>query len=103
MPPSVKSLLEKYGNAKINGIILNKTPVESAVQFLLNKFSNNSSNFNTELTKLPYDSIYHLQVIFNTSKGRVVLEKNERVNMAERPIETETMNVPFNSNLIIRL
>ncbi len=41
-------------------------------------------------------------MIFTTDKGRVVLEKNERVNMAERPKETEILNVPFNNNLTIR-
>jgi glycerol kinase len=39
MLPNVKSLLEKYGDAKISNIKLNKTPVQGAVQFLLNKFS----------------------------------------------------------------
>jgi hypothetical protein len=102
MPPNVKSLLDKYGDAKISNIKLNKTPVQGAVQFLLNKFSKGGNNFQNELSKLPYDSIYHLQMIFTTDKGRVVLEKNERVNMAERPKETEILNVPFNSNLTIR-
>ena len=102
MPPNVKTLLDKYGDAKISNIKLNKTPVQGAVQFLLNKFSKGGNNFQNELSKLPYDSIYHLQMIFTTDKGRVVLEKNERVNMAERPKETEILNIPFNSNLTIR-
>jgi hypothetical protein len=102
MPPNVKTLLDKYGDAKISNIKLNKTPVQGAVQFLLNKFSKGGNSFQQELSKLPYDSIYHLQMIFTTDKGRVVLEKNERVNMAERPKETEILNVPFNSNLTIR-
>jgi hypothetical protein len=41
-------------------------------------------------------------MIFSTEKGRVVLEKNERLNMAERPKETETININFNPNLTIR-
>ncbi len=102
MPPNVKTLLDKYGDAKISNIKLNKTPVQGAVQFLLNKFSKGGNSFQQELSKLPYDSIYHLQMIFTTDKGRVVLEKNERVNMAERPKETEILNVPFNNNLTIR-
>ena len=102
MPPNVKNLLDKYGDAKINYIKLNRSPVQGSVQFLLNKFSKNGNNFQKELSKLPYESIYHLQMIFSTVKGRVVLEKNERLNMAERPKETETININFNPNLTIR-
>lgn len=102
MPANVKALLDKYGDVKINSIKLNRTPVQGAVQFLMNKFSKNGNNFQKELSKLPYESIYHLQMIFNTVKGRVVLEKNERINMQERPTETETININFNPNLTIR-
>ena len=87
---------------KINYIKLNRSPVQGSVQFLLNKFSKNGNNFQKELSKLPYESIYHLQMIFSTVKGRVVLEKNERLNMAEKPKETETININFNPNLTIR-
>lgn len=38
---------------------------------------------------------------FSTSAGRCVLEKNERVNMAEAPKEVEVMPVPFPAGLTI--
>ena len=101
MPPNVKTLLAKYGNASIKYIKINRTPVNSGITYALNMFSKGGKNFNNEFKKLPYESLYHLQLIFSTSAGRCVLEKNERVNMAEQPKETETMDVRFPAGLTI--
>ena len=40
-------------------------------------------------------------MIFSTQAGRVVLEKNERVNMSERPVEVDTIQINFPPNLTI--
>lgn len=101
-PPNLTSLLNKYGNARIQYIKINRTPVQKGMTSALNFFSKNKNNFLNEFAKLPYDSLYHLQMIISTDKGRVVLEKNERINMSERPIETETINVTFPVGLTIR-
>jgi len=102
IPPNVKSLLDKYGDAKIKYIKINRQPVQSSLMKMLNLFSKDRSRFETELKKLPYDSLYHLQLQFSTSAGRVVLEKNERVNMAERPKEVQTLEIQYPSTLTIR-
>ena len=65
MPPNVKSLLDKYGDAKISNIKLNKTPVQGAVQFLLNKFSKGGNNFQNELSKLPYQHLSSTNDIYD--------------------------------------
>lgn len=84
-------------------IKVNRSVVQSGIAYAMNLFSKNQSNFNNELDKLGYDKVYHQQKIFSISVGRCqLLEKNERVNASERPKETETMNVPFPSNLTIR-
>ena len=102
IPPNVKNLLDKYGDAKIKYIKINRQPVQSSLMKMLNLFSKDRSRFETELKKLPYDSLYHLQLQFSTSAGRVVLEKNERVNMAERPKEVQTLEIQYPSTLTIR-
>jgi hypothetical protein len=101
-PPVVTQMLDKYGDAKIIYIKVNRQPVDSMVKKLLNFFSKDGKNFKKELAKTPYDDIYHLSMQFKTDKGRVLLEKNERINMAERPKEVETMNVQFPQGLTIR-
>lgn len=101
MPPNVQKLLQKYGDSKIRYIKINRQPVQSGLTKMLNLFSKGGNNFEKELKKQPYDTLYHLQMQFATDKGRVVLEKNERVNMAERPIEVETMQIPFPEDLTI--
>ena len=101
MPPNVKQLLAKYGNSPIKYIKINRQPVQSAILAMLNLFSKDRSRFNNEMDKLPYDTLYHLQMIFSTQAGRVVLETNERVNMSERPVEVDTIQINFPPNLTI--
>jgi hypothetical protein len=101
MPPNVKTLLAKYGNASIKYIKINRTPLSSGITYALNMFSKGGNNFNNEFKKLPYESLYHLQLIFSTSAGRLCIEKNVRVNASEQPKETETMNVNFPAGLTI--
>jgi hypothetical protein len=101
MPPNVQTLLAKYGNSPIKYIKINRQAVQSGMTAMLNLFSKNQSNFSKELAKQPYDKLYHLQMQFSTAAGRVVLEKNERVSMSERPKEVEVMPVPFPAGLTI--
>lgn len=101
-PPNVSEMLKKYGDAQIIYIKINRKPVDKMMTWLLNLLSKNRNNFNKELNKLPYDKLYHLQMIFSTSKGRVVLEKNERINMSEKPKESEFIFVEFPPDLTIR-
>ena len=100
-PPNVLKLLQKYGDAQIQYIKINRTPVQSGIQKALGFLSKNN-NFENELKKMPYDTLYHLQMIISTNKGRVCIEKNERINMSEKPVETETINVKFPSGLTIQ-
>jgi hypothetical protein len=101
-PPVVTKMLQKYGNAKLMYIKVNRQPVQAVVQKMLNFFSKDRNNFKKELAKTPYDDIYHLSMQFKTDKGRVLLEKNDRINMTEKPHEVETMDVQFPQGLTIR-
>ena len=45
------------------------------------------------LNELPYNKIYHLFLIITTTKGKVILEKTELINMkkySKRTSDTET-------------
>jgi hypothetical protein len=69
MPPNVKDILNRRGDAFVNSIRIGRTPVQSAIQGILKT-----------LSTVPYDNLFHLFMIFNTSKGQILFEKNARIN-----------------------
>ena len=69
MPPNVKDILNRRGDAIANSIRIGRTPVQSAIQGILKT-----------LSTVPYDNLFHLFIVFSTSKGEILLEKNARIN-----------------------
>jgi len=69
MPPNVKDILNRRGDAIVNSIKIGRTPVQSAIQGILKT-----------LSTVPYDQLFHLFIIFKTSKGEILFEKNARIN-----------------------
>ncbi len=68
MPPNVKDILNRRGDAIVNSIRVGRTPVQSAIQGILKT-----------LSTVPYDNLFHLFMIFKTSKGEILFEKNARI------------------------
>ena len=69
MPPNVKDILNRRGDAIVNSIRIGRTPVQSAIQGILKT-----------LSTVPYDNLFHLFMVFKTSKGEILFEKNARIN-----------------------
>jgi len=69
MPPNVKDILNRRGDAIVQSIRIGRTPVQSAIQGILKT-----------LSTVPYDNLFHLFMIFKTSKGDILFEKNARIN-----------------------
>jgi hypothetical protein len=69
MPPNVKDILNRRGDAIVNSIKIGRTPVQSAIQGILKT-----------LSTVPYDQLFHLFMVFKTSKGEILFEKNARIN-----------------------
>ena len=69
MPPNVKDILNRRGDAIVNSIKIGRTPVQSALQGILKT-----------LSTVPYDQLFHLFMIFKTTKGDILFEKNARIN-----------------------
>ena len=69
MPPNVKDILNRRGDAIVHSIKIGRTPVQSAIQGILKT-----------LSTVPYDNLFHLFMIFKTSKGEILFEKNARIN-----------------------
>ena len=69
MPPNVKDILNRRGDAIVNSIKIGRTPVQSAVQGILKT-----------LSTVPFDELFHLFMVFKTTKGEILFEKNARIN-----------------------
>ena len=73
LPPNVKSILNKYGGQLIYSIEIQRTPINQAIQSIV---------YNVSQQK-PYDKLFHLRLNITTDNGvKLIIEKNERVNMA---------------------
>ena len=95
LPNNVKRMLNTYGDEEITNIIIARRPLSTGTKILLNIAS--AGNFQKRLNELPYDKIFHLFLIITTSKGKVILEKNELINMKKYSkitsnTETKTIN-----------
>lgn len=73
LPKSFRKTLEKYGDATIQKIEINREPLSGMAEGLMKfitagKWSQIRKN---------YDKIYHLYAVLYTNKGKVYLEKNQ--------------------------
>lgn len=76
--PKVRHILADYGNKKITGITIGRTPVSEALTKVL---SSASSQFKQNLENSPYDTLFHLFILVKLEgAGEVRLEKNEVIN-----------------------
>ena len=92
----VKNIIKEYGDDIVEGIILKRSPITSAIYHSLNAFSLGKFDASN-----PYDKLYHLSMDIHLASGKVIkVEKNATINMDLDPIDkkdTESLvvsNVP---------
>ncbi len=73
-PGSVVDFLSKHGNEVVETLRLERTPVNSVVNGVINAVSR--GKFNASKKRLKYDQVYHLYLVIN---GRWIVEKNHKV------------------------
>jgi len=85
LPPNVKRVLDEVGDATITGADIGRTPVQAVITGIIKMVSST-----------PYEKLFHLFIILHTTKGDVLLEKNERINMSKSgmPSGAESIHVP---------
>jgi len=85
LPPNVKRVLDEVGDATITGADIGRTPVQAVITGIIKMISST-----------PYEKLFHLFIILHTTKGDVLLEKNERINMSKSgmPSGAESIRVP---------
>jgi len=99
-PPNVEQVLNTYGNDPILEMTLLRTPVPSILLGAINAVSMGAFE-----KKRQGQVLYHLRMDIITSRGRLSLEKNERINMEVNPAipkGTETMPVFPVPNITIK-
>ena len=64
MPPNVKDILNRRGDAIVNSIKIGRTPVQSAIQGILKT-----------LSTVPYDNLFHLFMFSKPLKVRYYLKR----------------------------
>ena len=80
-PPYYRSFLEKYGQIKINDIMICKTPIQETFNTILNAVS--FGKWEETKNKLNYDQMYHLFMICKLEGGLYArIEKNQVLNCA---------------------
>lgn len=96
-PPSARQVIKRYGESPIKSISINRTPVNKILLGSLNVAS--LGDFNKNLANLPYDQLYHLDIVINVEPGTAVkVEKNEVINIDTRinhNNKTETKQLSF--------
>tara|TARA_R110002073_G_scaffold6140_1_gene37093 strand:+ start:504 stop:2480 length:1977 start_codon:yes stop_codon:yes gene_type:complete len=99
LSPSIKTLLNKYGDVAIKSAVIMRTPVSGLMTGALSIFS--GGKFGERQKEKEFDELFHLFIVFTLSNGkRVVVEKNERINVELNPksrphTETEDIkNIP---------
>jgi hypothetical protein len=93
--PKVRTIIKQYGMKIINSLTIMRHPIQQAIVELLNMFSFGS--FKKNMSKTPYDKLFHLSLIIQFTDGTVIkAEKNEVINLTNAitvPIDAETKHV----------
>ena len=74
LSPKVENILNTLGDAHITGIKIGRTPIPAVITGFIKTVSNT-----------PYDELFHLFIVLSTTKGEVLLEKNQVINMDLHP------------------
>ena len=77
-PPSLTQIKNEFGEEIITGLTVRRNPVSSLITGAMNVASLGS--FKKKMGRLPFDKLWHLSLLIETSKGQFVLEKIERIN-----------------------
>jgi len=80
-PPKVRTILKKYGDQTVISAELRRAPVQSLLVKAMDAIT--FGKFSENMADTPYDSLFHLQIVFTLSGGKkIMVEKNEVINMA---------------------
>ena len=100
-PPCLMEINNEMGDEKITGLTLRRNPVSSLITGAMNAVSFGS--FSKNMSRLPFDKLYHLSLLIKTAKCNLVFEKVERVNITKTissPLGLDTLEISNIPSLI---
>lgn len=101
LPPEERAFMEANGDAVINSITVWRKPINQVpVDKILNAIS--FGGFNRLMKEYAYDRLFHLYMICNTNKGRIIVEKNDVINI-EKSSESggESISIPMTNEITL--
>lgn len=100
LPGNSQRVFDKYKDAVIQSITVNRAPIYSIVDRALNLMS--LGRWDKAKRQLGYDQMFHLSMVLHTNKGNITIEKNERVNIEARgPKEGEKVSIANVPNITL--
>ena len=101
---NVAAAVNKYGDQTILSAAVVRTPLQPALDWILNKGT--GGDYNRIKKRENYNSFFHLAVYLTTAQGRYILEKNATIHFGEagpRSSQAEVMDVHGLSGTIHQL
>lgn len=89
--------LEKYGNRVIQALTICRRPIPAGVKVMMNVMS--LGKFDKLQKQAGYDDLYHLYLVADVGSAKIIIEKNERINISDNFSESSnTQRMPVNLN-----
>lgn len=79
LPGDSQKVFNKYKDAVVKRITVNRVPIYSIIEKALNFLS--LGTFDAAKKDLAYDRMFHLSMVMHTDKGDLTVEKNERISI----------------------
>jgi hypothetical protein len=104
-PPQSRLVLSQVGNEKIKNMTIARRPIDKNVFGSINLLTRVGTlgAFQNRFKNMPFDELYHLSLIITTESGnRILVEKNEVINISRNVIMTpdtqteQIINLPTN-------
>jgi hypothetical protein len=76
-----QKVFNKVKDYTVERLMVNRTPINSVVDKAINALS--LGTYNKKKAELGYDKMFHLSLVLYTNKGRVSIQKNERIDVSE--------------------
>ena len=92
------NMLNQYGDAQINEIIVGRVELSYALRFILSISS--LGEFDRKAKEVDIDKLFHLFLYIKTEKGNFILEKNDVISISKKniPSKSDTMKVSLSSS-----
>lgn len=96
IPPASRAVVKQYGNSRITGLMLGRTPID--IQKIANLLT--AGKLEKEIRRIGEDKLFHLYAVATLESGKkILIEKNDSINIsAEIPeLKNESVSIIVNT------